>query len=96
MSKTIVQKVSFKKTKARDLYELYMNSKKHSIATGAPAKMSQKKGGSYSAHDGWISGENLHIIKDQLIVQNWRAKSWPEGTPDSDRKSTRLNSSHRP
>jgi activator of HSP90 ATPase len=83
MSKTIVQKVLFKKTRAKDLYDLYMNSKKHSIATGAPAKMSQKKAGKYSAHNGWISGENLHLIKDKLIVQTWRAQSWSPEEADS-------------
>lgn len=83
MSKTIVHKVVFKKTKPRDLYNLYMDSKKHSKATGATANISKKKGGKYSAHNGWILGENLHLIKDLLIVQTWRAKSWPDAEPDS-------------
>lgn len=83
MSKTIVHKVLFKKTKAKDLYNLYLDSKKHSKATGAPAKMSKKKGGKYSAHDGYITGENLQLVKDKLIVQTWRAQTWPPEEPDS-------------
>jgi activator of HSP90 ATPase len=83
MAKTINQKILFKNAKAKDLYDLYMNSKKHSKATGAPAVISSKEGGSYSAHNGWITGENLKLVKDQLILQTWRGKSWSEKTPDS-------------
>ena len=37
-----------------DLYELFMDSAKHSAATGAPAKISRKIGGKWSAFDGMI------------------------------------------
>lgn len=50
MPKNIVQKVVFKNTTPKALYELYMDSKKHSVATGAPAKISAKEGGKFSAH----------------------------------------------
>jgi len=69
MSKTITQKIVFKNTKPQQLYDLYMNAKRHSVATGAPAKISTKKGGKYSAHNGYITGENLQLIKNRLIVQ---------------------------
>ena len=45
MAKTIQQKVVFKNTTPNVLYDLYMDSKKHSIATAAPAKLSTKEGG---------------------------------------------------
>ncbi len=83
MSKTIVQKVVFKNTAPKDIYDLYMNAKKHSIATGAPANISVKKGGTYSAHGGYISGKNLQLVKDKLIVQTWRAQSWDKNEIDS-------------
>ena len=83
MSKTITQEVVFKNTSPKDLYDLYMNSKKHSIATGAPAKMSSKIGGEYSAHSGYITGKNLLLVKNKLIVQSWRAQGWPKTEPDS-------------
>ena len=76
MPKTIVHDIVFRNTTPKDLYELYMNSKKHSIATGAPATISAKEGEKFSAHDGWITGENLKLIKNQLIVQTWRSKNW--------------------
>ena len=40
MSKTIVQDVLFKNTTPKDLYEIYMDADKHTIATGAPAEIS--------------------------------------------------------
>jgi len=83
MAKNIFHKVVFKNTTAKALYDLYMNSKKHSIATGAPAKLSTKEGGSYSAHDGYITGVNVHLIKDKLIVQTWRTMEWDKTDPDS-------------
>jgi len=83
MAKNIVQTVVFRNTKPKALYDLYMNAKKHSTATGAPAKITAKKGTKYSAHGGYITGENLHLIKDKLVVQTWRAQSWEKDDPDS-------------
>ncbi len=83
MSKTIVQQVVFKNTTAKKLYDLYMDSKKHSLVTGAPAKISRKEGARYSAHGNYITGKNLQLIKDKLIVQTWRAESWSKEDVDS-------------
>ena len=83
MSKTIVQKVVFRNTTAKVLYDLYMDAKKHSIATAAPAKITNKEGEVFSAHDGYIIGRNLHLIKDKLIVQSWRGSDWNEDDIDS-------------
>ncbi len=83
MSKTIVQKVTFKNTSPDKVYDLYMNAKQHSLVTGAPAKISNKVGASFSAHGSYIAGKNLHLVKDELIVQTWRAESWTEKDPDS-------------
>jgi activator of HSP90 ATPase len=83
MSKTITQKIIFRNTAPKDLYELYMNAKKHSAATGAPARINAKEGTKYSAHGGYIHGKNLQLVKDQLIVQSWRAESWDKTDGDS-------------
>lgn len=83
MPKTISHKVTFKNTKPKALYELYMNSKKHSKTTGAPAKMSKKEGGEFSVHDNYITGKNLKLIENQFIMQTWRTKEWAETEPDS-------------
>jgi activator of HSP90 ATPase len=83
MSKTIVQKIVFKKTGAKELYDLYMNAKKHSVATAAPAKITTKIGSAFSTHGGYITGENTYLIKDKLIVQTWRTQEWDKNDPDS-------------
>lgn len=83
MSKTIVQKVVFRNTTPRALYEIYMDSKKHSASIGAPVKISNKAGGVFSAHNGYCFGKNLQLVKDKLIVQSWRAADWAKGVVDS-------------
>jgi activator of HSP90 ATPase len=83
MTKTITQKVVFKNTTPKALYELYMDAKKHSAVTGAPAKITAKEGTNYSAHDGYITGKNLQLVKDRLIVQSWRGSDWDKHHVDS-------------
>ncbi|HXS58259.1 MAG TPA: SRPBCC domain-containing protein [Hanamia sp.] len=83
MSRTIVQDVLFKNTPPGHLYEIYMNADKHSTATGAPAEIADKEGSTFSAHNGYITGKNLQLLKDRLIVQSWRAQSWSSDDIDS-------------
>src|SRR5258708_298272 len=83
MSKTITQKVLFKNTTAKALWDLYMDQKKHSQVTGGPARISPKEGAKYSAHGGYITGKNLQLKKDKLIVQTWRAQGWDQNDLDS-------------
>jgi activator of HSP90 ATPase len=83
MSKTILQDVLFKNTSPKDLYTIYMNGDKHSVATGAPAQITDTEESNFSAHNGYITGKNLQLIKDRLIVQSWRAQSWSSDDIDS-------------
>jgi hypothetical protein len=64
MAKTIVQKVLFKNTTPKALYELYTDSKKHSASTGSNTKISAREGATFSGSDGYISGKNLNLVKD--------------------------------
>jgi activator of HSP90 ATPase len=66
-----------------DLYELFMDSAKHSAATGMPAKISRSVGGKWSAFGGRICGKNLALLPNQIIVQTWRSTAWKEADPDS-------------
>lgn len=75
MTPTIMQRVGFSAS-PKILFNMYMDSKKHSSATGAPAKLSRKVGGAWHAHGGAIGGNNLLIIPGQKIVQTWRATHW--------------------
>lgn len=83
MAKTIVQKVVFKNTTPAAIYDIYMNAKKHAAITGAPAVIKAKEGTPFSAHGDYITGQNLKLVKDQLIVQSWRGTDWKKTDADS-------------
>ena len=83
MSKTIIQKMVFKNTDPKSLFELYMDEKKHSHIAGSPCTITKKEDDKYSVHGGYISGKNLQLVKDKLIVQSWRAQGWDKDAVDS-------------
>lgn len=76
-TKDIRQMVTFKAS-AHSVYELLMDSKKHSELAGDEAKVSRKVGGKFNI-GGYIEGTNLELIPDEKIVQSWRYEDWPEG-----------------
>jgi activator of HSP90 ATPase len=65
------------------LFELYMDSAKHSAATGAKAQVSRKAGGAFKAFEGSLAGRNLLIVPNKLIVQSWRSTAFKDSDPDS-------------
>jgi activator of HSP90 ATPase len=78
MPKTLVQKITFKNVKPSTLYKLYMDEKQHEMIAGSPCKIPVKEGAKYSAHGGYITGTNLQLVKNNLIVQSWKANDWNE------------------
>ena len=82
MTPAIERSVTFKATPV-ELYELFMDSAKHSAATGAPAKISRKVGGKWTAFGGMILGKNLALVPNRMIVQTWRSSEWKSEDPDS-------------
>ena len=83
MAKHITQKITFKKTKPKALFELYMNGKKHALIAGSPVTISSKAGSAFSSHGGYITGKTVHTVKDKIIVQTWRGMDWTPEDPDS-------------
>ena len=83
MPKTILQSVTFKNTSTETLYGIYMDSKKHSEATGGAATISSKIGSSFSAWDGYISGKTFQLTKEKMIVQSWRSGDFKDTDLDS-------------
>ncbi len=77
-TRTIKQTVDFA-VDAHDLYEALMDSKKHSEFTGSKCVISRKVGDKVSAYDGYISGENIELVPDKMIVQTWKPEEdcWP-------------------
>ena len=82
MTKAIQQSVRFKAS-AEELFEMYLDSKKHSAATGGSTRISRKVGGAFTAWNGQLKGRNLLIVPKKIIVQAWRATHWPATDPDS-------------
>jgi activator of HSP90 ATPase len=78
MCKPVHHEVEFK-VKPREVYDAYLDSRRHARFTGQAAKMSRKEGGRFSAGDSYISGTNIELIPGKRIVQAWRASEWPEG-----------------
>jgi activator of HSP90 ATPase len=83
MATHVTQKLTFKKTKPKALFNLYMNPKQHGHISGSPVKISSKIGAEFSSHGGYITGKTIYTAKDKIIVQNWRAKDWAPEAPDS-------------
>jgi len=79
---TIRQKV-FIAASPEEIYEAFMNAKKHSEFTGSKATSNPKVGGKFTAWDGYISGKNLELEKGKRIVQEWITTEWPQGYPPS-------------
>jgi activator of HSP90 ATPase len=66
-----------------EVYEAFMDAKKHSAFTGSKATCNPKIGGKFTAWDGYISGKNLELEKGKKIVQEWITTEWPKGYPPS-------------
>jgi activator of HSP90 ATPase len=82
MMAAIQQSVEFNAS-PKTLYNMYMNSAKHAKSTGAPAKISSKVGGKFTAWGKSLSGKNLVLVPGKMIVQLWRSVSFYKTDPDS-------------
>jgi activator of HSP90 ATPase len=78
--KSIEQEIIIKSS-PHEIYEAFMDSKKHSKFTESKAKVSREIGGSFSIFEGSLSGKNVELIQDKKIVQTWRGdgENWPKG-----------------
>lgn len=83
MTPAIYSSAIYENVTPAKLYGLFMNSAKHTAATGMPARISAKVGGNWSAFGGMILGKNLVLIPNKMIVQTWRSSEWKKKDPDS-------------
>jgi uncharacterized protein YndB with AHSA1/START domain len=72
------QEVTFAAAPAQ-VYEALVDSAVHAKFTGAPAEIGRNAGDAWSAYGGKIQGRHIELVKDERIVQTWRAGNWPEG-----------------
>jgi uncharacterized protein YndB with AHSA1/START domain len=78
------QRVKFRKTSAADLFDIYMDSGRHSEAIGAPVSVRRKPGSAFAAFGrNGIKGKTLHVVPGQLVVQTWRSNAFVGSDPDS-------------
>ena len=75
-TRQIKQQATFKAS-PHAVYELLMDSKKHSVLAGDQAKISRSVGGKFTVGD-YIEGVNLELVPDEKIVQTWRYSDWPK------------------
>jgi activator of HSP90 ATPase len=67
----------------QEIYDAYVNLKKHAEFTGSPATGSSRVGGRFTAWDGYISGKFLVLEKGKRVVHEWKTTEWPAGYPPS-------------
>lgn len=82
MAKTIQHSVKFKTT-PENLFDIYLDSRKHGKVIGSTASISRKVGGKFRAFNGWLYGRNLAIVPKKMIVQAWRCRGWKKDDADS-------------
>ncbi len=82
MPKPIMQSVVFAAS-PRELYDIYLDPKRHAAFTGGKVKISAKPGSPFSAFDGKLAGKVLWTVPGELIVQRWRSTAWPKTDADS-------------
>ncbi len=75
-TKTIIQ-TRFIPAKPADVYDAFLDAKKHSLFTGSKATCVPRIGGKFTAWDGYILGKNLELEAGRRIVQEWKTTEWP-------------------
>ena len=81
-TKTIEQ-TEFISAEPEEVYDAFVNAKKHTAFTGSKATSQPRVGGRFTAWDGYSFGKYLKLEKGKRIVQEWKTTEWPEGYPPS-------------
>ena len=82
MLKTIEQSVHFS-ARAQELYDIYLDPKRHAEVTGNAVKIGPKPGSKFAAFGGMLTGATVFTLPGQLIVQRWRSRMFYETDLDS-------------
>ncbi|MGD0645809.1 MAG: SRPBCC domain-containing protein [Candidatus Bathyarchaeia archaeon] len=67
----------------KEVYEAFVDVKKHSKFTGSKATGKPVVGGKFTAWDGYIFGKYLELDDGKRIVQEWTTTDWPKDYPPS-------------
>ena len=82
ITRTIKQSLVIRATPV-EVYDAFVNAKKHAAFTGVPATSVNKSGGKFTAWDGYIAGKYLQLSPGRKIVEEWSTREWPAGYPPS-------------
>ena len=66
-----------------EVYDAYVNPKKHAAFTGQSATGTPRVGCKFTAGDGYIKGKYIKLEKGRRILHEWTTTEWPEGYPPS-------------
>jgi len=80
---TITQKVVIPKVSPKQVYEAYVDPKKHSEFTDSKATGKPVVGGKFTAWDGYIFGVYLELEEGKRVVQEWASTDFPKDHPPS-------------
>jgi uncharacterized protein YndB with AHSA1/START domain len=81
--KTITQKILIPKVSPKQVYDAYVDPKKHSEFTNAEATGKPVVGGKFTAWDEYITGKFLELEDGKRVVQEWTSTDFPEGSAPS-------------
>ncbi len=66
-----------------EVYQAFIDPKKHTAFTGSKATGIAKVGGKFTTWDGYSFGKFLEFEPGKCLVQEWQTTDWPEGYPPS-------------
>lgn len=81
-TKSIRQK-HFIPAKPIEVYETLVDAKKFTEFTGYKATSSPRRGGRFTARDGYLTAKFLKLQPGRMIVQEWKTIRWPDRYPPS-------------
>lgn len=68
---------------AKQIYKSWLSTQRHTKMTGGVAFVSDKVGETFTAWDGYITGQNIELEPYHKIVQSWRSNNFEDGETDS-------------
>ena len=74
-----INQTEFLNASPHEVYEMLMDSEKHSAFTGTKCVIGNEAGDKFTCFNGLVEGKNLVLVPDEKIVQERRSKDWPEG-----------------
>jgi len=71
------------KATAKQIYKSWLSTQRHTKMTGGAAFVSDKIGETFTAWDGYITGQNTELVPYGKIVQSWRSTNFEDNEGDS-------------